>query len=461
MRKLTINEIIKSTGGYSNKQSEALITGISTDSRTICKGNLFVPLKGPNFDGHNYIREAFEKGAAASFCEREKEFKVKDLEDKNIVFVNDTQLALLELSAYYRKLFNIPFVAVTGSVGKTTTKEMISSILKTRFKVLKTQGNFNNQIGLPLTIFGLDESYEIGVVELGMSGLGEIRQLVNVVKPKIAVISNVGVTHIEKLGSKRNIARAKMEILEPLDKDDLAILNADSPELWDIRDTIIPKRIFFGQKRGDLKARNIKTLGTRGLEFDIYERYGEITFQLSLPGIHNVNNALAAIAVGFEMGLSKEHIQKGLLDVTPPEMRLQFKKAYFGSDIIDDAYNASPDSMKAALDLLEQSGHGKRRAVILGDMLELGDISERAHREIGEYAAKRTDIFIGVGSFADSFKEGALQGSLDKKCIYTFATVSEAIKEIEGIVKDCDVILIKASRGMKMEQITRILVGRS
>jgi UDP-N-acetylmuramoyl-tripeptide--D-alanyl-D-alanine ligase len=218
--------------------------------------------------------------------------------------------------------------------------------------------------------------------------------------------------------------------------------------------------VFFGQERGDIRAKNIKFNGVNKLEFDICGCYGEMTFKVPLPGIHNVNNALAAISIGFEMGLTKSEIQQGLLNIELPEMRLQFKKSYFGADIIDDAYNASPDSMKAALDILSQSGLGKKRAVIFGDMLELGGLSERAHRDIGKYAADRVDVFIAVGSFAQSFKAGALQSHLDNRCIHTFPTVQEAAQEIKKIVEDCDIILVKGSRGMKMEQITRVLVGR-
>ena len=441
MRTLTIKEVIEATKGvYSNKGFEILITGVSTDSRKINKGDLFIPLTGPNFDGHDFISQAFEKGAAATLCDRNKKMKVEGLSGKNIIYVKNTQSALLGLAAYYRKLFDIPFVAVTGSVGKTTTKEMIAEILKTRFKVLKTPGNLNNEIGLPLTLFQLDESYQIGVVELGMSGLGEILRMVNIVRPKAAVITNIGISHIEKLGSKQNIARAKMEILEPMDKSNLAVLNADSSELWDVKDTIIPKTVFFGQGRGDVRAKNIKSDDVNGLEFDIYGCYGEMTFRVPLPGIHNVNNALAAIVVGFQMGLSQEEIQRGLLNLKLPEMRLQFKKSYFGADIIDDSYNASPDSMKAALDLLSQRGQGKRCAVILGDMLELGEYSQKYHFGVGKYAAERADVLIAVGSFTQSFKAGALQGHLDSGCIYTFTTVQEAAREVIKIVEDCDII---------------------
>ena len=251
-----------------------------------------------------------------------------------------------------------------------------------------------------------------------------------------------------------------MEILEPMDKSNLAVLNADSSELWDVKDTIIPKTVFL-DKGGRCKGKNIKSDDVNGLEFDIYGCYGEMTFRVPLPGIHNVNNALAAIVVGFQMGLSQEEIQRGLLNLKLPEMRLQFKKSYFGADIIDDSYNASPDSMKAALDLLSQRGQGKRCAGILGDMLELGEYSQKYHFGVGKYAAERADVLIAVGSFTQSFKAGALQGHLDSGCIYTFTTVQEAAREVIKIVEDCDIILVKASRGMKLEQITQILVRRS
>lgn len=461
MRTLTIKEVIQATKGiYLHNQFNISIKGVSTDSRTIKENDLFVPLAGPNFDGHDFIRQAIEKGAAAALCELNKKAKVDGLVNEKIILVDNTQLALLSLATYYRNLFDIPFVAVTGSVGKTTTKEMIAEILKTRFEVLKTPGNLNNEIGLPLTLFKLDEFYDIGVVELGMSGLGEIRRMVNVVKPKVSVITNIGITHIEKLGSKQNIAQAKMEILEPLTEKDVAILNADSIELWNAKNAIIPKVIFFGQGRGDIRVKNIIS-DDNGIKFDIYGCYGEMTFKVSLPGIHNVNNALAAIAVGFEMGLTKDEIQMGLQKLKLPEMRLQFKKSFLGADIIDDAYNASPDSMKAALELLYQRGRGKKKAAVLGDMLELGKLANKAHFEIGEYAAKRADIIIAIGNYSESLKQGALKGKIDSKCVHTFPTVEHASSQIKRLVEDSDIILVKASRGMKLEQITQLLVRRS
>lgn len=461
MKTLNIREVIQATQGeYSLDQFDISIKGVSTDSRTIKEDDLFVPLAGPSFDGHDFIRQAIEKGAAATLCDQNKKLKVDGLPDKRIIFVDDTHLALLRLAAYYRTLFDVPFVAVTGSVGKTTTKEMIAEILKARFKVLKTPGNLNNEIGLPLTLFQLDECHDVGVVELGMSGLGEIHMMVNIVKPKVAVITNIGISHIEKLGSKQNIARAKMEILDTLTKKDIAVLNGDSIELWNAKNEIISKIVYFGRERGDIRAKNIIS-DDNGIQFDIYGSYGEMTFKISLPGIHNVSNALAAIAVGFEMGLTKEEMQQGFKNLELPEMRLQLKKSYFGADIIDDAYNASPDSMKAALKLLNQRGQGKKKAAVLGDMLELGELAEKAHFEIGEYAAKSSDIIIAVGNFSESIKLGALQGKINSSCVHTFPTVELASLKIARLVEDCDIILIKASRGMKMEQITQLLVRRS
>jgi len=450
MKTLDIREVIQATQGeYLNKQFDILIKGVSTDSRTIKENDLFVPLVGPKFDGHDFIRQALEKGAAAALCDKSKKMKVEGLPYKKIIFVDNTLLALLNLAAYYRTLFDIPFVAITGSIGKTTTKEMIAEILKTRFKVLKTPGNLNNEIGLPLTLFQLDECHDIGVVELGMSGFGEIRRMVNIVKPKVAVITNIGITHIEKLGSRQNIARAKMEILEPLTKKDITVLHADSIELWSAKGKIIPKVVFFGRERGDIRAKNIFS-DDYGIQFDINGCYGEVTFSVSLPGIHNVNK-----------GLTKEEIQVGLQNLKLPEMRLQLKKSFFGADIIDDAYNASPDSMKAALEFLNQRGLGKKKAAIIGDMLELGKLAGKAHFEIGKYAANRADIIIAIGNFSENIKMGALQGKIDSKCVYVFPTVELASLEVTRLVEDCDIILVKASRGMKLEQITQLLVRRS
>jgi len=457
---LKIEEVIKATSGFAEGEIRGFIAGVSTDSRNIKDGELFVPLSGENFDGHDFIKNAFEKGAVAALCEKAKRGKVGLFNSGDpIIYVDDTQKALLMLAAYYRSLFSIPFVAVTGSVGKTTTKNMIAEVLKTRFEVLKTEGNFNNEIGLPLTLFGLERHHRIGVVEMGMSGLGEISRLAGVVKPSISVITNIGIAHIEKLKSRQNIARAKMEILEPLKQHDLAVLNADSPELWERKGRLVPRTVYFGLDRGDVRVASIESFGNTGIKFGISGKYKDMVFEVPLPGAHNAMNAAAALTVGFELGLSQDQIQDGFSSLKPSKMRLEFKKSKTGAVIIDDAYNANPDSMKAALDLLAESGRGKKRAAVLGDMRELGGLSKTAHMEIGRYAADKTDVLVAVGNFSGDMAQGFCQKRSDKNSVFTYDTTGDAEKNIEKNVEDCDIILIKASRAMKLEEITQVLMG--
>lgn len=461
MKPLSFEEIINATKGRMEKKIDGLIFGVSTDSRTIKPAELFVPLQGEKFDGHDFIKEAFERGAEASLCSENRKYKVSNLEfEKPLILVKDTKEALLKLAEYYRSLFDIPFVAITGSVGKTSTKEMVAAVLGKKYKVLKNEGNFNNDIGLPLTLFKLSD-HEIGVVEMGMSGFGEIRRLSILVRPKVGVITNIGISHIEKLGSKENIAKAKLELAEVLTREDLIVLNADSPELFARKGKLLPRTLFFGIEKGDLKAVDIVSLGQDGMMFRVIG--GGVDFPVKIPfvGIHQVYNALAAVAVGLEFGLSVEEIQRGLLDAKPCKMRLEFKKSRTGATIIDDSYNASPDSMKAALRVLSELGKGKKKAAVLGDMLELGDYAADAHREVGKCAAAVTDILVCIGKHAVDLARGALEGGLSSRFIYTFSKKDEAIACMEKLVGDCDIILVKASRGMKMEEIVDFLVGRS
>ncbi|MDN5332260.1 MAG: UDP-N-acetylmuramoyl-tripeptide--D-alanyl-D-alanine ligase [Tepidanaerobacteraceae bacterium] len=461
MKPLFYEEVVKATGGRMEKYICGKISGISTDSRTIKPGELFVPLIGEKFDGHDFIKMAFERGAGASLCSEDRKYKISDLEfEKPLILVKDTKEALLKLAEYYRSLFDIPFVAITGSVGKTSTKEMVAAVLGSRYKVLKNEGNFNNEIGLPLTIFGLDD-HEVGVVEMGMSGFGEIRRLSILVKPKVGVITNIGVSHIEKLGSKENIARAKLEIAEVLSEKDLMVLNADSPELYAKKGKLIPRTLFFGIEKGDLKAEDIVSLGQDGMTFRVTGDGIDFPVKIPFVGIHQVYNALAAVAVGLEFGLSVDEIRRGLLDAKPCKMRLEFKKSRTGATVIDDSYNASPDSMKAALKVLSELGKGKKKAAVLGDMLELGDYAADAHREVGKCAAAVTDILVCIGNHAEDLARGALEEGLSSRFIYTFSKKDEALACMEKLVGDCDIILVKASRGMKMEEIVDFLVGRS
>ncbi|TYP54946.1 UDP-N-acetylmuramoyl-tripeptide--D-alanyl-D-alanine ligase [Thermosediminibacter litoriperuensis] len=461
MKPLTYEAVAKATGGRMGKSFSGEILGVSTDSRSVKQGDLFVPLVGTKFDGHDFIKNAFEAGASATLCAEDKRDRVLNIGlEKPVIFVDDTQKALLRLAGFYRSLFSVPFVAITGSVGKTTTKEMIAAVLKIRYRVLKNEGNLNNEIGLPLTLFRL-EDHQVGVVEMGMSGFGEISRLSAIVKPRVGVITNIGVSHIEKLGSRENIARAKLEITEPLSKDDLVVLNADSPELYAKRGTLTPRTVYFGIEKGDLRATDIVSMGRGGVSFKVTGDIPEFSVEIPLAGTHNVYNALAAIAVGLEFGLSVDEIRRGLMDLKPNKMRLEFKKSHSGAIVIDDSYNASPDSMKAALDVLRELGEGKRKAAILGDMLELGDYAVTAHEDIGRYAASRTDMLICIGNHAEDLARGAAEAGLSPRFINTFNTNKEAMDWLGELVEDCDIILVKASRAMKMEEIVDFLIRGS
>lgn len=461
MKPISYRKIAEAVGGRMEKDIEGKVTGVSTDSRTVKPGELFIPLVGEKFDGHDFIKMALEKGAGASLCAEDKKHKISDMGfERPIIFVKDTKEALLRLAGYYRSLFDIPFVAITGSVGKTSTKEMVAAVLGKRYKVLKNEGNFNNEIGLPLTIFRLEDQ-EVGVVEMGMSGFGEIRRLSTLARPKIGVITNIGISHIEKLGSKENIARAKLEMAEAMSERDLLILNADSPELYAKKGKLSPRTLFFGIEKGDLRAEDIKSLRQDGMAFRVKGDGTDFPLEIPFVGIHQVYNALAAVAVGLEFGLGPKEIQEGLLDARPCKMRLEFKKSPNGATVIDDSYNASPDSMKAALKVLSELGEGKKKAAVLGDMLELGDYAPEAHREVGKWTAAAADVLVFIGNHAEDMARGAREAGLSSGSIHTFSKKDEALRCLGELLGDCDIILVKASRGMKMEEIVDFLIGRS
>ncbi|ABN52209.1 MAG TPA: UDP-N-acetylmuramoyl-tripeptide--D-alanyl-D-alanine ligase [Hungateiclostridium thermocellum] len=457
MEILKCEEVVKAVGGtLISGEVNTVFYNISTDSRNIKQGDLFIPLIGERFDGHNYIASALEHGALGSLTQKETE----PFPGKVLIKVSDTLKALRDLAVYYRQKFKIPFVGITGSVGKTSTKEMVAAVLSKGFKVLKNQGNFNNEIGVPLTIFNLDKSHEAAVVEMGMSGFGEISRLTSIVKPDIAIITNIGVSHIEKLGSKNNILKAKMEIFEGLNEKGLAILNGDDKLLYGLNNLLKFRTVFYGMEEGlDLRAYNVESLGEKGSTFDIEIRGKEYRVRIPVPGIHNVYNALAGIAVGIELGIPPEKIVEGIEEFSPGKMRLDIIN-YNGLKIINDAYNASPQSMEAAIDVLKDiSGEGRTFAV-LGDMLELGEFSKSAHMEVGKYAAsKGIDYIVAVGEYRSNIVRGAVEAGAKEEKVFEFKDNMDAAKFLKEFVKSGDVLLVKGSRGMKMEEIVNILTG--
>jgi UDP-N-acetylmuramoyl-tripeptide--D-alanyl-D-alanine ligase len=368
--------------------------------------------------------------------------------------VEDTSKTLRDIAAYYRKKFNIPFVGITGSVGKTSTKDMVAVVLSQKYNVLKTEGNFNNEIGLPLTVLNLDSFHQAAVIEMGMSGLGEISRLSCIAYPDIAVITNIGISHIEKLGSRQNILKAKMEILDGLNKNGLVVLNGDDNLLFGMKDLLSYRTVFFGMEEGvDYQAYNVITLGEAGSCFEITVNSHEYKVNIPIPGTHNVYNALAAIAVGIELNLPMEKIITGISEYKPGKMRMNITDKD-GIKIINDVYNASPQSMEAALSVLKDVGFKGRTIAILGDMLEMGDWAEKAHNGVGKFAvSKGINFIIGVGQYGKDIANGAIESGAASENVFTFANNNDVNDFLMRFIKNGDVILVKGSRGMKMEQI--------
>ncbi len=457
MEVLSISEVIKaSQGRLMNPQGEIGISGVSIDSRSTKPGDMFIALKGENLDGHDFIEAAIEKGAVLVISQKELSSC-----STPYILVEDTLKALHGIAQYYRNKFTIPFVAVTGSSGKTTTKDMIASVLSQRFSVLKTEGNYNNAIGLPLTLFNLGHEHQAAVLEMGMNSLGEIKVLSDLVRQDIGVISNVGTAHIEMLGSRENILKAKLEIFSYFDEGSTAVINGDNDMLAGIGPAYY-RIIRYGINAGnDILAYEIEEKGEAGIDFTVDIEGVPSRFTVMLPGIHNVYNALSAIAVARLFGMGAEDIRKGLLSFKPSKLRMDIIQLGNGVKIINDAYNANPESMKAAIDVLQSLKSGGRSICITGDMLELGDFSEEEHYAVGAYAAAMgVDIIAAAGRFSETVKRGAEASGMTRGNAYAFPTKEEAASSLGEMVRPGDVVLIKGSRIMKMEYIVDFLRER-
>ena len=417
---------------------------VCTDTRKITPGCLFIAIKGENFDGHDFAAKAIENGAEAVMVEKDCGLGEKQL------LVESTRQALLDLAGYYRSLFDIPVVGITGSVGKTTTKEMTHAVMSVKFNTLKNEGNLNNEIGVPLTLFRLEKCHEAAVIEMGMSGFEEISRMTKAVKPDVAIISNIGVSHIEHLGSREGILKAKLEILHGMKEDAPIILNADDDMLITVKSETHPV-IYYGienenslLKASDITSKENETELTAGFNG------GSGRVSLPFPGRHNIYNALAATAAGTVFGIEPMQAFEALKGYVPAGMRQRINKK-FGMTFIEDCYNASPDSQAAALAVLGEMKGGRRIAVI-GDMLELGAVSEKAHYGVGEKAAEnKIDAVFTYGERSLETARGAADGnvpvvrSFDDK-----AKLSEALVEY---LEEGDSVLFKASRGMKLEDV--------
>ena len=427
---------------------------VDTDSRDIHPGSLFIPLAGERFDGHAYINSALESGAAGCLTQRERE---SYREDKFYVKVSSTQCALRDLAAWYKDRFQIPFVAVTGSVGKTTAKDMLAAVLGVKYKVLKTEGNFNNNIGLPLTLLRLDSSHQIGVVEMGMDKFGEIDYLGGIVRPEVGVITNIGDAHIERLGSRENIFKAKCELLPHIREDGLLVLGGDDPMLSTLRDTAPVKTVFCGRGEG-LEYRAVLTGGDGLSHIHCRLTTPNMDREVRIPalGEHMVYPTLIAAAVAEWFGLTSDEIEQGIRQFVPTRMRMNILRRGEGIIILDDTYNANPQSMRAAISVLSD-GQSAFKAAVLGDMLELGPFSPALHEGVGEYLGQvGIQCLVAIGEQSAYMAKGAREAGVPQ--VYHCQDKSEAMEILPGLIRPDATFLVKASRGMKLEEITEFLV---
>ena len=419
------------------------------DTRKIEKDNVYLAIKGANFNGNDFAIKALEAGASVVIVD-ELNFNLNDIkENGNVIKVKNTREALLNLAKFYREKLGLKVIGVTGSTGKTSTKDLIAALLSAKYRVFKTKGNFNNDIGLPLMILELTSDIDVAVLEMGMSSLGEIELLAKVAKPDIGVITNVGLSHIENLKTQENILKAKMEITTFFGKDNVLIVNAEDELLRNISSDVFKVKKIGYNHEYDVYASNI-ILREEETEFLAHAFGEEAVFNLPMAGKHNVLNTMLAIEVSKSLNVSFEDMVRGVENLDATSMRLQVIKKQ-GLTIINDCYNASPDSMRSSLDVLS-AYKNNRKIAILGDMYELGDESEKSHFEVGRYAKDKVDTLIVIGKYIKNFKDG-----FNNDNIIMYNTKEECIKELENIIKLDDVVLVKASRGVKLENVVKKL----
>ena len=453
MEPMKLSEIIQAVGGVplGSCDLNMEIFEVGTDSRTIKKGMLFIPLSGEQFDGHEYIGDALLGGAAACFTERVPEAM---LEGKAYIQVPDPLEALGTLAKYYKSKFPVPVIAVTGSVGKTTTKDMLTSVLGEKFKVMKTEGNFNNEVGLPLTLLRLAPEHELAVLELGMNHSGEIDYLSSLVEPEMVVITNIGDAHMENLGSRKGILAAKCEIFNHAKPEAVTLLNGDDALLR----TLEGERSILWCGEGEncqLQAQEIELVSGSHIHCEATSPKQQYTLDIPAIGKHMIYPTLFAIAAGEHFGLTAEQIQAGIARFAPTKMRMNILRRKNGITILDDAYNANPQSMRAAVEALDTMPE-RFKIAILGDMFELGPLAPALHRGVGEYLARtHVHALVAIGENARQIYEAAVEGGIGSA--RHFEQKEEALRELAELLRSDAVLLVKASRGMHFEVITEHL----
>ncbi len=455
MQVLKVSEIVKATGGTLIKgDAGKKISSVSTDSRKMDTGSLFVPLVDQR-DGHVFIGSAVENGAAAVIIHRD----IKIDGDIAVIRVKDTQTALGDIARYYKEKYNVLTVSVTGSVGKTTTKDIVYSALNQSVKAMKTQDNFNNHIGVPHTVFQIEKEHKIAVIEMGMNNSGEIDYLAGIVKPDIAIITNIGMSHIENLGSQEGIFKAKMEIARRFKKGNTLIVNGDDKFLSHTKGMGDYKVVYYGKDNpeNDVFAKDINYRGLYGVTFTAVMDNKEYPVEVKVPGAHNVYNALAALCAARECGVDINTAIEGIKNTELTKKRLELETAD-GMLLVKDYYNAAPDSVRSALKLMP-SAQAKRLVAILGDMLEMGDYAKNEHYALGKCVVDNgIAMLITAGESAKYIADGARDMGMTD--IHSFPDTASACGALKSLLREGDAVLIKASHSMHFEDIYNTITGR-
>jgi len=466
---LTLADIFDSLANVRSEQKTTSISGAVIDSRDVVSGNMFIAIPGENVDGHDYLEDAFLRGASFALIERDvkADFKtldlrsgltaetLTDLEPPLCLRVDNTVTALQQIARFWRSQLDLRVIGITGSVGKSTTKEVVAEVLRHRYHTLKNPGNLNNEIGLPLTILNLTPEHERAVLEMGFYVPGEIALLCDIAKPQVGVVTNIGTVHAERAGSQEAIAQGKSELVQALDEDGVAILNFDDPWVRKMEEKTRAQVFFYGlSPDSDLWADNVESLGLNGIRFNLHYKNENLNVHIPLIGRHSVHTALRATAVGLVEGLTWQEIFDGL-NQEGTQLRLVVVRSRTGALILDDTYNASPESMLAALNLLEELEG--RKIAVLGDMLELGQYERQGHEMIGARVARVADILITLGKRAHVIAASARRLGMRKINILEFEELEPIVEWLENNLSAKDAVLIKGSRGLRMDRIVNSL----
>lgn len=470
---LTLGLVIEALTGYQAAGGPQIITDVAIDSRRSIPGSLFVALPGERQDGHAFVSAAFSRGAIAALVQREVPLDCQTLDLREpltyaqasgislpvCLRVADTLQAMQALAAFWRQRLSLRIVGVTGSVGKTTTKELIAAVLGTRYRTFKTEGNYNNEIGLPLMLLKLTEAHERAVLEMGFYQVGEIAALCEWARPHVGVVNNVYAVHLERAGSLEAIIQGKGELVEALPPapEGVAILNQDDPRVMTMRTRARARVFTYGlDPTADLWADHIESQGLAGLYFRLHYAGESLNVRVPLLGQHSVHTALRAAAVGLVEGLTWQEIIEGLQSIGAVQLRLAAVHGPGGSLLIDDTYNASPESTIAALNLLREI-EGRRKVAVLGDMLELGSFEETGHRMVGQRARDVVDVLVTIGSRARLIAQEAREAGLAASAIVEFGSGDEALPYLQQLIGEGDVVLLKGSRGLRLDRLARAL----